>query len=86
MKNIQSVKGFNDLLPCETFKFQYIESTITNILNSYGFLEIRTPIIESTELFNRSIGDSTDIVSKEMYSFESSDKSLTLRQIGRAHV
>jgi histidyl-tRNA synthetase len=86
MKNIQSVKGFNDLLPCETFKFQYIESTITNILNSYGFLEIRTPIIESTELFNRSIGDSTDIISKEMYSFESSDKSLTLRPEGTVGV
>lgn len=87
MKNIQSVKGFNDVLPSEIKKYQTIEKTITQLLNTSGFSEIRTPIIEYTELYQRSIGDETDIVSKEMYSIKKGeDTSITLRPEGTVGV
>lgn len=87
MKNIQSVKGFNDVLPSEIKKSQNIEKTITQLLNTSGFSEIRTPIIEYTELYQRSIGDETDIVSKEMYSIKKGeDTSITLRPEGTVGV
>lgn len=87
MNTIQSIKGFNDVLPLESYKFQYVEKTITNIINSFGFLEIRTPIVEKTELFQRSIGDQTDIITKEMYSFiRNGEKSFTLRPEGTVGV
>lgn len=87
MKNIQSVKGFNDVLPSEIKKSQTIEKTITQLLNTSGFSEIRTPIIEYTELYQRSIGDETDIVSKEMYSIKKGeDTSITLRPEGTVGV
>jgi len=89
-KSIQAVKGMNDILPSETPFFQYIEKTIRHVLESYGYQEIRLPLLESTELFSRSIGEVTDIVEKEMFSFlDSADKhgkrdSLTLRPEGTA--
>jgi histidyl-tRNA synthetase len=89
-KFIQAVKGMNDILPSETPFLQQIEKTIRHILEAYGYQEIRLPLLESTELFSRSIGEVTDIVEKEMFSFlDSADKhgnrdSLTLRPEGTA--
>lgn len=85
--NITAIKGFNDLLPAQSGLWQFIEQTARNIFGRYGFNEIRVPILEKTELFCRSIGDTTDIVEKEMYTF--SDKggsSLTMRPEGTASV
>ncbi len=75
----------HDILMDETPRWQYLEKTIRQTLNQYGYQEIRLPIVESTELFSRSIGDNTDIVSKEMYTFKDrNDASLTLRPEGTA--
>ncbi|MFA5627314.1 MAG: histidine--tRNA ligase [Thiohalomonadaceae bacterium] len=83
--NIQSVRGMNDLLPTQTPSWQFIEQTLRNLLASYGYAEIRLPIVEKTELFKRSIGEVTDIVEKEMYTFEDRNgDSLTLRPEGTA--
>ena len=77
---IRNIKGTKDLLPDDTIKWRFIESKIHKILNSYGYGEIRTPVFESTDLFIRGIGNETDIVSKEMYSWlDQGKKSLTLR-------
>ena len=80
MQKIQSIRGMNDLLPGDSGHWQYIERTLSEVAQLYGYQEIRTPIAEQTALFERSIGQATDIVEKEMYTFE--DKggdSLTLR-------
>ena len=66
---IQLIKGFKDILPGETELWQKIEETATSIFDDFGFREIRVPIMEKTELFARSIGEDTDIVEKEMYTF-----------------
>ena len=77
---IRNIKGTKDLLPNETVKWRFIESKIHKIVNSYGYGEIRTPVFESTDLFVRGIGNETDIVSKEMYSWlDQGGKKLTLR-------
>ena len=77
---IQSVRGMPDILPDKAGAWGYLERTAQNIFNAHGLLQIRTPILESTGLFARSIGDVTDIVEKEMYTFEDrSGESLTLR-------
>ena len=77
---IQSVRGMPDILPEKAGAWGYLEHTAQNIFNAHGLLQIRTPILESTGLFARSIGDVTDIVEKEMYTFEDrSGESLTLR-------
>ncbi len=84
-KNLQSVRGMRDILPEQSSSWQFIEDTARKLFNSYGYKELRTPIIEPTELFKRSIGDATDIVEKEMYSFEDRNgDSLTLRPEGTA--
>lgn len=85
--SITAVKGFNDILPSDAPVWQFIEQTARRVFACYGFAEIRVPVLEKTELFCRSIGDATDIVEKEMYSF--SDRSgggLTLRPEGTAGV
>lgn len=75
----------NDCLPTESGKWQQVEAGIRQVVASYGYQEIRTPIVESTDLFKRSIGEVTDIVEKEMYSFDDrSEKSMTLRPEGTA--
>lgn len=75
----------NDLLPGESSVWQYLESTVTEILQAYGYQEIRFPILEQTELFQRSIGEVTDIVEKEMYTFtDRNGDSITLRPEGTA--
>lgn len=85
MGRIQSIRGMNDLLPEESALWQYLEGRVADLLNRYGYREIRFPILEQTELFKRSIGEVTDIVEKEMYTFEDRNgDSLTLRPEGTA--
>jgi len=85
MTKLQAVRGMHDILMHEAPKWQFVEESIKNILNRYGYKEIRLPILEKTELFKQTIGDDTDIVSKEMYSFDDKNKtSLTLRPEGTA--
>ena len=87
MEIITAIRGFKDILPAETGKWQYIEKIAREILANFGFREIRVPILEKTELFKRSIGESTDIVEKEMYTFlDRSDEYLTLRPEATASV
>ena len=85
MSNIRAIRGMNDILPDETPQWQFLESIVSQLLSSYGYGEIRMPIVEQTELFKRSIGEVTDIVEKEMYTFEDRNgDSLTLRPEGTA--
>ncbi|ROQ28641.1 histidyl-tRNA synthetase [Gallaecimonas pentaromativorans] len=85
MKSIQAIRGMNDCLPSQSPLWQYVEQAIRDTVSSFGYSEIRTPIVESTDLFKRSIGEVTDIVEKEMYSFEDRNgDSLTLRPEGTA--
>ncbi|QCT75064.1 histidine--tRNA ligase [Macrococcoides canis] len=80
-------RGTQDILPAETAKWRYVESKLHDIAASYNYKEIRTPMFESTDLFARGVGDSTDIVQKEMYTFkDKGDRSLTLRPEGTAAV
>ncbi|SOC53374.1 histidyl-tRNA synthetase [Chromohalobacter canadensis] len=82
---IQAIRGMNDLLPEQSPVWQYFERQIQHLMQRYGYSEIRTPIIEQTALFKRSIGEVTDIVEKEMYTFEDRNgDSLTLRPEGTA--
>ena len=84
-KSIQSIRGMNDILPEQTPYWQYIENSFRQLMQSYGYQEIRMPIVENTALFKRSIGEVTDIVEKEMYTFEDRNgDSLTLRPEGTA--
>ena len=84
-KQLQAIRGMNDGLPDQTKLWQWTETRLRNVVASYGYEEIRTPIVESTELFKRSIGEVTDIVEKEMYTFEDRNgDSLTLRPEGTA--
>ncbi|CDG20764.1 Histidyl-tRNA synthetase [Xenorhabdus poinarii G6] len=79
-KNIPAIRGMNDYLPAETAIWQRVESTLKRVLSGYGFSEIRTPIVEQTPLFKRAIGEVTDVVEKEMYTFDDRNgESLTLR-------
>lgn len=85
--NIKAPRGTVDLLPTDTRKWQFVEDKIKNICDRYHFEEIRTPLFEHTEVFQRGVGDSTDIVQKEMYTFEDrGGRSLTLRPEGTASV
>jgi len=82
---IQAIRGMNDILPTQTPYWQHIENTLRSVLESYGYNEIRLPIVEKTDLFKRSIGEATDIVEKEMYTFEDRNGDmLTLRPEGTA--
>lgn len=77
---MQALKGTHDILPEEVYKWDYMEGVIRDVCSRYGYKEIRTPIIEATELFQRGIGDTTDVVTKEMYTFKDrGDRSVTLR-------
>ena len=71
--SIQAIKGVKDILPQDMPVWQYLEATARKLFEDYGFTEIRVPVFEYTELFARSIGASTDIVEKEMYTFEDRD-------------
>jgi histidyl-tRNA synthetase len=84
MMPIRAVKGMNDILPEEIRRWQRIEATFRSTVALYGYEEVRTPLVEPTALFVRSIGEATDVVDKEMYSFERHSESLTLRPEGTA--
>jgi histidyl-tRNA synthetase len=85
VSNIRAIRGMNDILPVDTPYWQCLERTVQRVLGSYGYGEIRLPVVEQTELFKRSIGEVTDIVEKEMYSFDDRNgESLTLRPEGTA--
>ena len=84
-KSIQAIRGMNDILPGETPRWQFVENVFRELMASYGYDEIRLPSLEKTELFKRSIGEVTDIVEKEMYTFEDRNgDNLTLRPEGTA--
>lgn len=85
---INAIKGMNDILPGDVETWQFLEQKVREVFGTYGFNEIRTPAVEKTELFCRSIGETTDIVEKEMYTFvdKSGKNSLTLRPEGTAPV
>ena len=84
-KTIQAVRGMNDILPGSSAAWQHLEATLREVVHAYGYHEIRLPLLEKTELFKRSIGEVTDIVEKEMYTFEDRNgDSLTLRPEGTA--
>ncbi|MEJ2464900.1 MAG: histidine--tRNA ligase [Candidatus Thiodiazotropha sp.] len=84
-KQIQAIRGMKDILPQQTPLWQYLEDRVRDVLARYGYEEIRMPIVEMTELFKRSIGEVTDIVEKEMYTFDDRNgDSLTLRPEGTA--
>src|SRR5690625_920899 len=85
--NMRAPRGTVDILPEESKKWQYVESLIRDMCNRYNYEEIRTPMFEHTEVFQRGVGDTTDIVQKEMYTFEDrGGRSLTLRPEGTAPV
>ncbi len=82
---VQAVRGMNDLLPDDTSVWQQAEEVLRDVVTSYGFSEVRTPVLEHTALFNRAIGEVTDVVEKEMYTFEDrSGEQLSLRPEGTA--
>ncbi|OOZ35634.1 histidine--tRNA ligase [Solemya velesiana gill symbiont] len=84
-KNIQAIRGMHDVLPEQSPLWHFLEDRVRQVLDSYGYREMRTPILEMTDLFKRSIGEVTDIVEKEMYTFEDRNgDSLTLRPEGTA--
>lgn len=81
---IKAIRGMNDTSPSETPLWQWVEGKVRSVLASYGYSEVRMPIVESTPLFARAIGEVTDVVSKEMYTFWDNDEQLTLRPEGTA--
>ena len=84
-KSIQAIRGMNDILPGETVRWQLVESAFKKLMLAYGYDEIRMPVVEMTDLFKRSIGEVTDIVEKEMYTFDDRNgDSLSLRPEGTA--
>ena len=85
MAKIKAIRGMNDILPDQTPVWQFLEQSVKSVLGAYGYSEIRMPIVEQTDLFKRSIGEVTDIVEKEMYTFDDRNgESLTLRPEGTA--
>lgn len=86
-ENIQAIRGMNDILPDTSYQWQQLENLIQHIVSQYGFSQVRTPVLESTQLFKRGVGEATDIVEKEMYTFEDRNgDSLTLRPEGTASI
>jgi len=85
MAKLQAIRGMNDILPEQSPTWRYLETCFARVVQSFGYREIRFPILEQTQLFKRSIGEITDIVEKEMYSFDDRNgDSLTLRPEGTA--
>jgi histidyl-tRNA synthetase len=86
-EQIQPIRGMNDVLPAESVLWQHLEDTVRGLLGAYGYEEIRVPVVEHTELFKRAIGEFTDVVEKEMYTFtDQGGESLTLRPEATAGV
>lgn len=87
MRNLKAIRGMHDILPQDMVYWRHLETVFRECVESYGYREIRTPIVESTALFKRSVGETTDIVAKEMYTFtDRNQDSLTLRPEGTAGV
>jgi len=88
MQKISAIRGMNDVLPSQSAAWSHLERTLADLTRAYGYEQIRTPIVESTALFQRGIGEVTDIVEKEMYSFEDrlNGEQLTLRPEGTAAI
>ena len=87
MEKINSLRGMRDILPPEVYLWQFVEKAARETLESFGYEEIRTPILEETALFQRGIGEGTDIVNKEMYTFtDKGGRSVTLRPEGTAPI
>jgi len=87
MESLQSVRGMHDILPTEVAAWQWLEKRLEQIMDRYGFSEIRIPVVEKTELFTRAIGQATDVIEKEMYAFEDRNgDSLCLRPEGTAGI
>ncbi|MBM5031193.1 histidine--tRNA ligase [Vibrio parahaemolyticus] len=85
VKTIQAIRGMNDCLPTQSPLWQKLENTVKNVISAYGYNEVRMPIVEETNLFSRAVGEETDVVSKEMYTFDDRNgDSLTLRPEGTA--
>lgn len=83
----QAPRGTKDVLPADSYRWQYVESKMRQAAAEAGFREVRTPVFEHTELFLRGVGDTTDIVQKEMYTFkDKGDRSITLKPEGTAGV
>ncbi len=86
-KQLQAIRGMNDILPEQTLVWQYLEQQVRSVLSSYGYQEIRTPIVENSDLFSRGIGSGTDIVEKEMYTFsDRNGEQISLRPEATAGV
>ena len=84
---IQKLKGTKDIIPGEIEKWQYVESQVSDVMKAFNYSEIRVPVIEATELFQRGVGETTDVVQKEMYTFEDKGgRSISLRPEGTAGV
>lgn len=84
-RKIQAIRGMNDILPGQSSVWLYLEKTVADVVKSYGYQQIRFPIVENTDLFKRGVGETTDIVEKEMYTFDDRNgESLTLRPEGTA--
>ncbi|NOH98078.1 histidine--tRNA ligase [Vibrio sp. 99-70-13A1] len=84
-KNIQAIRGMNDCLPTQSPLWQKVENAVKNVVSAHGYNEVRMPIVEETNLFSRAVGEETDVVSKEMYTFDDRNgDSLTLRPEGTA--
>ena len=87
MESLRSVRGMHDILPADIVAWQWLERRLVRVMDRYGFSELRIPVVERTELFTRAIGQSTDVVEKEMYTFADRNKeSLSLRPEGTAGV
>src|SRR3990167_6686241 len=85
MEKLQAVRGMNDILPNQAAIFAHIEKSARQVWQQYGYQQVILPIVESTELFQRSIGEATDVVEKEMYTFKDrNEDSLSLRPEGTA--
>src|SRR5262249_36225917 len=84
MDPLRAVKGMNDILPQESAQWQRLEAAVRRAVALYGFREVRTPLVEPPRLFVRAVGEGTDIVEKEMYSFKFHDEELTIRPEGTA--
>ena len=81
----KKVKGTEDILPNDSYKWQFVEDVMRKEAECFGFKEIRTPVFEHTMLFNRGVGETTDVVQKEMYTFDTKGgESITLRPEGTA--
>ena len=78
-QSIRSIQGTRDVTPRDSYKWQYVERVALEVARTYGMKELRLPTIEKTELFVKSVGDTTDVVQKEMYTFEKGKESITLR-------